>query len=649
MAVKGTERSPAPHRRQRLLINIAALLLGLFILLLWLPYLVPDSFVAGRVRAELQNSLAVPFTLEGATLRGWTRLEMRGLAVGNERMLAAERIHLDVHPLSLLGSAPRLRRIAVAGVSIVPRRLPDGRLNLAGLLKPRAGGPVPVVVEHVTVRDLRVDLSRLWPRRSPSLNLDLDLRNRGHSGAYTVQGRGTAALDGQALVARFGAGFCVLTGPGQDSPTTVVTLEDGTLTVGPRSEPAQFDLTDLDCVLVTDRFGARLDGDLALENDRLHFHLAHVGSGGRRTISAHLSSRSFNARGLLPLAKRLAASRAAGDETPWAPPRKAPTLEAFRGLRGRVDLEFGELIVPPHRFGDLRRTITFDGGRIVAAGPPFEYNGGTVEARLTLTADATGAPDWTAKAHVRRVQPRENLRPLLNILLPSVHLLKPFGFDADVAGSGLSATDLCSNIHGRVTLQFGAGYVDIERPPAYVTRVFPSLDTTKVPFKDGRVEGDFKGKILEFDARFHTDIADRLDTFATGRVDLMAETLTVDFGVDTLASLGVKVRPGSKLAGSTDIVVARMTGSFNEPIQYQWYEVQAERVASVFRMILRDPVVMLDPTVSVKRKADLVRQRVQSIVGVAVQPMIFTSDLLEGANKTVRGFLRRLVGGREEE
>jgi len=649
MAPKDPKPSPASPRWRRLLINSTALLLGLFILLLWLPYLVPDSFVAGRVRAELRNTLAVPFTLEGATLRGWTRLEVRGLTVGNEGMLAADRIRLDVRPLSLLGSTPRLRRITVTGGSIVPRRLPDGRLNLAGLLKPRMAGRAPVVVEHVMLRDLRVDLSRLWPARSPSLNLDLDLCSPTHPEAYTVRGRGTVALDGQVLLARFGAGFSVLQGPPTESRTTLVAVENASLTAGPRSAPAEFDLTDLDCVFVADRFGARLDGRLALGGDRLHFSLAHRGPAGRRTTSVHLSSRSFNAGGVLALVERLTAPRVAVEEAPWATAQRSPRLEALLDLRGQVALEFGELIVPPHRFGDLRQTITFDAGRFATTGPPFEYNGGTVDARLTLTVAARGAPDWTAQMHVRRVEPRENLRPLLNILLPSVHLLKPFGFDADLAGSGLSVDDLCSNIHGRVALQFGAGYVDIERPPAYVTRVFPSLDTTKVPFKDGHVEGDFKGKILEFDARFHTDIANRLDTFAKGRADLMAETLTVDFGVDTLASLGVKARPGSKLAGSTDIVVARMTGSFNEPIQYQWYEVQAERVASVFRMILRDPVVMLDPTVSVKRKADLVRQRVRSVVGVAVQPLIFTSDLLNGANETVRGFLRLLVGGHKEE
>ena len=644
MAETPSDKPRPKHRRRRLLINAFALVLGLSILLMWAPYLVPDSLVTGRVRRELDASLPVPFELAGASLRGWTRLELRGLALGQERMVAAERIRVDVRLFSLLGESVRLRRVAVKGLSVAPRFLPDGRLNLEELFRAVRPGAAPVAVERIVVSDLNVDLRALAPERAASLALDVDVRRQDRPDAYEVQAAGALALDGQTLPTRFGGRFCAVKTPEGTGRARVLAIENGRITLGPPSSPDEFNLNDLDCILVSDPFGVRLDGRLELAGTGLNFSLSHCGPPDRRVTGADLSGASFDARGLCALLERLVGPGAGTEKAGPRAPRAAPSyLPALRKLRGRAELAFRELIVPAHRLVNVRRVIAAGDGKITATGPPVGYNNGIVDVAVSLDVTSDEVK-WATELQARQVEPQKNVQPLLDLILPSVRLLKPFDLDAKLTGSGFSEAALCSSVHGPVSMGFGGGYVDFERPPAYVTGVFPSLDTTKLAFKKSAGMGQLKGNVVDFDVRFHTDIAGGVNTFAKGRADLVARTHTVDFGVDTLASLGAKLKPESTLKVATDIVVLRMTGSFDQPVEYQWYEVQADNVASVFKAVLREPLVMLDPTVSASEKYRHLKKRVQDVVGVAVKPLIFTSDLLEGANDAVRGFLKLLIG-----
>jgi len=466
-------------------------------------FLVPDSWIRGRLEAAVRAATGRDFAVHGDFRLGrWpVRLEASDLVLVNApwarepEMARIGRLAVVVDVAALVRGQVRLTELAVADGRIVLERAADGRANwrfgAGGEAGPAAGGEDggrgwPLVLERARITALDLVFDDAGGRRTELAGLDLDLRRDLGTGALRLEG--SARLDGEAVT---------LTGVLAD-PRRVRTGEGG---------PVRLDLRLARGAL---RFDGRLQGpdpavrgrlDLAFED--LRGFLATwgvrpegIGAEALRTLALAaeveatvnavrladltLALDHLRGEGTLSLARTGARPRLVGelafgrlDLDPYLPPGPADgaAAEADGGeaeagwseeplalpLPAPVDAElvlrFAGVRVRGLEFGAGRVELVVEGSRARIAVPELALYEG--EATGTLDVTAGKIPDLALDLRVEGVR----ARPLL-AALAALDRLEGRGFaEAELRSRGASPKALVAALTGRGRVEFRDGAI----------------------------------------------------------------------------------------------------------------------------------------------------------------------------------------------
>ncbi|MCD6405806.1 MAG: AsmA family protein [Planctomycetes bacterium] len=163
-------------KRRRFAIFLGVVLVIAVLLVVFLPYIVPTSWLASITEQSLQAALKRPVTL-GEVSWGWlSGMRIENVTVseledfGGGEFLSIPRISFNVHLVDLLRKKVTVESVTIESPRIVIVRAADGTLNVENIARKRRG-PAPITVAslspgadgalEVSVREVRIKGGRI--------------------------------------------------------------------------------------------------------------------------------------------------------------------------------------------------------------------------------------------------------------------------------------------------------------------------------------------------------------------------------------------------------------------------------------------------------------------------------------------------------
>ncbi len=639
---KRVGRSQIPLRR-RLLIIAGVGLAALVAVLVFLPRLLPDSFLHRKVLEALQNNFTCAVDLKAVRFERWTQFTVEGLLIQGATvddeppLLLLPRARITAALFPLLWGEFRLKQVQIEEPAVALLAMPGGKWNFTGIVRktsPTRKAPA------LSLRELSVTGGTFRCRRAPE-GQDNVIRDILLDASAVSDG-----LYGYSMKLNFGnsdgvrvesEGFLLLPrslGGGGDRPSRIeLQVRDTHISVVAGPEPAEsLELRDtsLDFVCRAGEAGFEFDrAKLSTELNRVPLEL----SVRRRGESAR--SFRFGITGgdlqLVPIVRFIQRVRThfASAQTELTAPRPWHDGLAVEGDGMFSSLSAGEFV-----FSSANFHLTLEDGVVRIDPANAKYSGGLLHASAEL--DRTARPQtWKYSLTAKGVRSGKSLKPILRAILPPVRVLGDIALEIEHKGAGLTPESILHSMEGTADAHFGDGKIVSRKPPSFVTRVFPVLDTTELPFNESVIHADIKGPRIDLNLRFNAKGLGKPDTYARGYVDLEEKFISFEFGLDFLSNLGVRLREGSALAGKTDVPIKIIKGKFTEVKSEQWLETKLDSVVSLTRQILiDDPIVLINPNMSVQEKARYFKGRLKSLLGTAYKPF---EVLLKGGKFILKG------------
>jgi hypothetical protein len=347
----------------------------------------------------------------------------------------------------------------------------------------------------------------------------------------------------------------------------------------------------------------------------------------------------------------------------WTHPPKPGELPMFgtgpvlpmgfmRAITGEVEVTLDDLVIPPHHLLGFHAHAIAVGGLFEVTEATMTLDGGSISAVGGL--DVTGEkPLWWYEATAHDIEPLGDLQPIMFYLMPMLRTRAKFDVTSSQSGEGFRYADLWRAQRGHIVIGLREGEIITDRPPSYIGKIVPALDTANYPFRKGRITCDLRGANVYVDIRLRTGDDSRPDTYSKGTVDLKGQTLQFEYGVDLASTVGVAPRPGNVDTGKTDLRVMRVEGPWASPKIVEWYELGMEEgLDAVRRLVWQDPIFLVDPTMSPAQKAEYIKRRINSVFGTAFRSFLFAQGsakwLYEGATDNVKKVVQFLFGKENE-
>ncbi|HUU49959.1 MAG TPA: AsmA family protein [Nitrospinota bacterium] len=176
-------------------------------------------------------------------------------------------------------------------------------------------------------------------------------------------------------------------------------------------------------------------------------------------------------------------------------------------------------------------------------------------------------PEFKLKLDIEDVQANENLKPIIDYFLPPLHILNKVDFKANFKGHGDNKEEIIKSLYGNAKMLVDEGYIRGESAPAYVTVVFPFLQTTSYDFKTGEIVAKIKDGKSNLDMKFK---GGRFDFYIIGSEDNLKNEIDFTFGVDLASGpLGIiKKTIPSAITKYVKVDIARIKGKTGNPKVY---------------------------------------------------------------------------------